>query len=231
VTWEALFLSILPVSLLGAVVGLDMVSFPQIMLSRPLVSATLGGAFVGRAGAGLLIGAVLELIALETLPFGASRYAEWGTAGVVGGVVMAGQPVSSAGGLPVAMFVALATAVFSSRSMVWVRNWNAHEARRLRSEIDAGSPTAIDSLQLRGLTMDLVRGFAVTFVALLVLYPLSHKIVAVWGVDAVHSRAFVTALAATVAAGAIWTLTHRAARAGWLFILGLGAGTVLLLLQ
>lgn len=230
-TWEALFLSILPVSLLGAVVGLDMVSFPQIMLSRPLVSATLGGAFVGRAGAGLLIGAVLELIALETLPFGASRYAEWGTAGVVGGVVMAGQPVSSAGGLPVAMFVALATAVFSSRSMVWVRNWNAHEARRLRSEIDAGSPTAIDSLQLRGLTMDLVRGFAVTFVALLVLYPLSHKIVAVWGVDAVHSRAFVTALAATVAAGAIWTLTHRAARAGWLFILGLGAGTVLLLLQ
>ncbi|MEO6778232.1 MAG: PTS sugar transporter subunit IIC [Gemmatimonadaceae bacterium] len=228
---EALLFDAIPVSLLGAVAGLDMVSFPQMMLSRPLVSATIAGAFVGHPAAGLLIGAVLELIALETLPFGASRYAEWGTAGVVGGVVMAGQPSGSAGALPVAMFVALATAVFSSRSMVWVRTWNARQAKRLRDEIDAGSPTAIDSLQLRGLTMDMVRGFVVTFVALVVLFPLSHKIVAVWGVDAVHSRAVVTALAATVAAGAIWTLTHRAARAGWLFVLGLGAGTALLLLQ
>jgi mannose/fructose/N-acetylgalactosamine-specific phosphotransferase system component IIC len=224
VTTGALMFSIIPVSMLGAVVGLDMVSFPQMMLSRPLVSATLGGAFVGRPAAGLLIGAVLELIALETRPFGASRYAEWGTAGVVGGVVMAGA-------LPVAMFVALATAVFSSRSMVWVRTWNAHEARRMRVAIDAGSPSAIDAVQLHGLTMDLVRGFAVTCIALLALFPLSEKIVAVWSTNAVYSRAVVTTLAATVAAGAIWTLTHRAARAGWLFVLGLGAGTVVLLLQ
>ena len=230
-TAGSLFFSIVPVSLLGAVVGLDMVSFPQMMLSRPLVSATVAGAFVGRPAAGLLIGAVLELIALETLPFGASRYAEWGTAGVVGGVVMAGQTQGAPGALPVAMFVALATAAFSSRSMVWVRTWNAYDARRLRAGIDLGSPDAIDALQLRGLTMDLVRGFAVTAIALLLLFPLSQQIVAVWSVDIVHSRAVVTALAATVAAGAIWTLTHRAARAGWLFILGLGAGTALLLLQ
>ena len=230
-TTGSLLFSVIPVSLLGAVVGLDMVSFPQMMLSRPLVSATLAGAFVGRPAAGLLIGAVLELIALETLPFGASRYAEWGTAGVVGGVVMAGQPQGSAGALPVAMFVALATAVFSSRSMVWVRTWNAHEARRMRAAIDAGAPEVIDSIQLHGLTMDLVRGFAVTCIALLILFPLSQEIVAVWSVDAVYSRAVVTALAATVAAGAIWTLTHRAARAGWLFVLGLCAGTALLLLQ
>jgi hypothetical protein len=79
--------------------------------------------------------------------------------------------------------------------------------------------------------MDLVRGFFVTCVALLLLFPLSQEIVAVWEVNAIYSRAVVTALAATVAAGAIWTLTHRAARAGWLFVLGLGAGTALLLLQ
>jgi mannose/fructose/N-acetylgalactosamine-specific phosphotransferase system component IIC len=231
VTIQSILFSIVPVSLLGAVIGLDMVSFPQMMLSRPLVSATLGGAFVGRPAAGPLIGAVLELIALETLPFGASRYAEWGTAGVVGGVVMAGQPQGAAGALPVAMFVALATAVFSSRSMVWVRTWNAHQARQMRVAIDAGSPSAVDQLQLRGLTMDLVRGFVITFVALVILLPLSQEIVAIWGVNAIYSRAVVTALAATVAAGAIWTLTHRAARAGWLFVLGLGAGTALLLLQ
>ena len=223
--------NVIPVALLGAVVGLDMVSFPQMMLSRPLVSATLGGAFVGRPGAGLLIGAVLELIALETLPFGASRYAEWGTAGVVGGVVMAAQPPDSAGALPVAMFVALATAIFSSRSMVWVRTWNAHVARTMRGAIDDGQPEAIDAVQVRGLVMDLLRGFGVTAIALVVLLPLSEQIVAVWSVSAIYSRAVVTTLAATVAAGAIWTLTHRAARAGWLFVIGLCAGTAVLLLQ
>jgi mannose/fructose/N-acetylgalactosamine-specific phosphotransferase system component IIC len=174
---------------------------------------------------------VLELIALETLPFGASRYAEWGTAGVVGGVVLGGQPVGAPGAQTVATFVALAAAVFSSRSMVWVRTWNAHEARRMRTAIEAGTPAVIDAVQLRGLTMDLIRGFMVTFIALVILFPLSREFVALWGVDAVHSRAVVTALAATVAAGAIWTLTHRVARAGWLFVLGLGAGTALLLFQ
>ena len=34
----------------------------------------------------------LELIALETLPFGASRYPEWGSASVVGGAIFASQP-------------------------------------------------------------------------------------------------------------------------------------------
>ncbi len=226
-----LLLSAIPVALLGGLLGLDMVSFPQVMLSRPLVSATLAGALVGRASAGLLIGIVLELIALETLPFGASRYAEWGTAGAVGGAVYAGQHAGAAGALPVATFAALATAVFSSRSMVWLRMWNARAARRMRDAIEAGSADAVNAVQLRGLGMDYFRGTAVTFIALAVLYPLSEPLVALWRTDAVHSRAVVTALAATVAAGAIWTLCHRAARAGWLFVLGLCAGTAILFLQ
>ena len=44
---------------LGAVVGLDFVSFPQAMLSRPIVAATLAGAICGNAAAGLLAGALL----------------------------------------------------------------------------------------------------------------------------------------------------------------------------
>lgn len=230
-TTAPLLLSVLPVALLGGVLGLDMVSFPQVMLSRPLVSATLAGAFVGSPSAGLLIGAVLELIALETLPFGASRYAEWGTAGAVGGAVYAGQHAGAAGALPVATFAALATAVFSSRSMVWLRTWNASDARRMRAAVDAGSADAVNAVQLRGLTMDFARGTLVTLIALAVLYPLSNQLVALWRTDAVHSRAVVTALAAIVGAGAIWTLCHRAARAGWLFVLGLCGGTAILFLR
>ena len=64
---------LVPVALLGAVLGLDVVCFPQAMVSRPLVAATAAGAFVGYPLQGLLIGVLLELIALETLPFGASR--------------------------------------------------------------------------------------------------------------------------------------------------------------
>ena len=70
-------LEALPIGLLGALLGLDVVSFPQAMISRPIVAATLAGAFIGNPPAGLLIGVVLEMIALDTLPFGASRYPEW----------------------------------------------------------------------------------------------------------------------------------------------------------
>ena len=80
----ALALGLVPLALLGAVLGLDVVSFPQAMISRPLAAATFAGALVGRPGHGLIAGAMLELFALETLPFGASRYPEWGSASVVG---------------------------------------------------------------------------------------------------------------------------------------------------
>ena len=54
---------LLPVVLLGGLLGLDVVSFPQAMVSRPLVAATVAGWLAGNATAGLLIGATLELIA------------------------------------------------------------------------------------------------------------------------------------------------------------------------
>src|SRR5579862_3071025 len=83
-------MTLFPIALLGAIAGLDVVSFPQAMISRPIVAATVGGAFAGNAAAGLLVGAAVELIALETLPVGASRYPEWGSASVVAGALAAG---------------------------------------------------------------------------------------------------------------------------------------------
>src|SRR5204863_7725987 len=89
---EMTLLGAFPIALLGALLGLDVVSFPQMMISRPIVAATLAGALIDNAPAGLLIGVVLEMIALDTLPFGASRYPEWGSAAVVGGALFAAQP-------------------------------------------------------------------------------------------------------------------------------------------
>src|SRR5258708_12757354 len=90
-----------PRSLLGGVLGVDVVCFPQMMYSRPLVAATLAGAFVGDATTGITVGATLELIALATLPFGASRYPEWGSAAVVGGAIPAALHTPRPPALPI----------------------------------------------------------------------------------------------------------------------------------
>ena len=216
--------SVVPIAVLGAVCGLDMVGFPQVMIARPLVSATMAGALLGRPGAGLLMGVVLELIALETLPFGASKYAEWGSAGVVGGAIYAGQPVGTAGAFPVAVLGALLAAMFSSWSMVKARKQNGRYARCMRDSIAQGSASAINAVQLRGLVTDLLRGGVVTLVSLLVFMPMAHWLVMHWKGDRVNSRAFVVALAAMVAAGAVWKLFQTTVRGGWLFLVGLAIG-------
>jgi hypothetical protein len=142
-----LLMNSLPIAVLGGVFGLDMVSFPQAMIARPLVSATLAGAFVGAPSAGLLI---------ETLPFGASRYAEWGSAGTVGGAVFAAQPAGAPGGLPMGVLAALSVAVLSSSSMVALRKENGRYALMMRGAVDAGSSAAVTAVQVRGLIMDML---------------------------------------------------------------------------
>jgi mannose/fructose/N-acetylgalactosamine-specific phosphotransferase system component IIC len=224
-------MSALPVAILGGILGLDMVSFPQIMIARPIVSATVAGAMAGRPEAGLLIGVVLELIALETLPFGASRYAEWGSAGAVGGAVYASQEAGMPAGLPLGMLAALVAAVASSWSMVVLRKLNVRTVRAFRPIVDQGSVDAVTTVQLRGLAFDFLRASLITLVALLVFIPLSHTIVASWSTDLVLSRAVVVSVAATVAASAVWGIFHSAARAGWLFLVGLVVGGLLLTLQ
>src|SRR3954469_273496 len=109
---------ILPVALLGGVMGLDVVCFPQMMFSRPLVAGTVAGAFVGNAAMGVLVGVALELIALATLPFGASRYPEWGSAAVVGGAIAGTLHVQRSGALSIGVLAALATAWVGGMTLV-----------------------------------------------------------------------------------------------------------------
>jgi PTS system mannose-specific IIC component len=221
-------IELLPVALLGGLIGLDVVSFPQAMISRPIVAATLAGAFVGNAAAGALIGVVLELIALDTLPFGASRYPEWGSAGVTGGALFAAEAGKSDGALPAAALAALLTASVSGWSMVVHRKLIARRLERVRDRLEEGSRTALLSLHLGSMTMDLIRGTLVTFLALLILQPIVAAIVATWSVNAATSRAVVVAVGALVGAGALWKIFHGVRSALWLFLGGLAAGLVIL---
>lgn len=221
-------IDLLPIALLGGVLGMDVVTFPQAMISRPIVAATAAGVFIGNAPAGLTMGAVLELLALEMLPFGASRYPEWGSASVVGGSLYAAHPGDPAGALAASLFAALVTALVSGKSMVSLRRFNASLATRSRDALLGGSRDAVNGLQLFGLTADLVRGFLVTLLAMLVFSRLVSVIIAAWGTDATYSRAVVVAIVAAVSAGAIWKNFHTVARARLLFLAGLVVGAALL---
>ena len=223
--------ALLPLGLLGAVLGLDTVCFPQAMLSRPLVAATLGGALIGSPTDGLLVGAALELIALETLPFGASRYPEWGSAAVVGGALFASTPENPAGAMSLALIAALATAWFGGWTMVKLRQRNAIWAAQSRGALDAGSRGAVIGLQLKGMTADLVRGFVLTIAAVALFAPLTEASLAVWTVDARVSRAVAVGIATSVAAGAAWKLFHGTMVARWLFVTGLCVGFAVMVLR
>ena len=223
-----IIVDLLPIALLGGVLGMDVVTFPQAMISRPIVAATLAGAFIGNASAGLVMGAVLELLALEMLPFGAARYPEWGSASVVGGALYASQALEPSGALPASLFAALVAALISGKSMVWLRRLIASIASRERALLQSGSRRAINGLQLYGLTADLIRGFSVTLGAMLVFHPLMKAIVSAWSTDARYSRAFVVAIVAAVSVRAVWKVFHSIPGARFLFVAGLAAGAVVL---
>ncbi|MBI1808447.1 MAG: PTS sugar transporter subunit IIC [Gemmatimonadetes bacterium] len=221
------WLALLPLTLLGAVLGLDVVSFPQAMVSRPIVAATLAGALVGAPLRGLICGVTLELFALETLPFGASRYPEWGSASVVGGAIFAVQDEATAGAMAISVFCALVTASIGGWSMIEHRKLLGRYAGGMREYLARGSSTAVTRLQLRGLTFDLLRGGLLTFVALAVFSPLSTVLFAGWTFSSEVSRGVSVALAGAVGAAAVWKVVHTTKGARWYLLGGFVIGAAL----
>jgi mannose/fructose/N-acetylgalactosamine-specific phosphotransferase system component IIC len=223
------FADVLPIAMLGGLLGLDVVGFPQAMISRPLVAATLSGALVGEAFSGMLIGAALELIALETLPFGAAKYPEWGSAATVGGALFAGHPSHPAGSMTMAVIASIATGWIGAWTMYQLRRLNAHQANRHRSGLDAGARGTIIGLQLTGLSLDVLRGMMLTGIMYLAFHPLMAMVIAVWDMNGMISRSIVVGVAASVAMGAAWKLFHSVPWARWTFVAGLVVGLLLLL--
>lgn len=222
------FADILPIAILGGILGLDVVSFPQAMISRPLVAATLAGALLGEPMGGLFVGAALELIALETLPFGAAKYPEWGSAATVGGALFAAHPTQPAGAMTMAVVAAIATGYVGGWTMFQIRRANARAANQHRAALDAGARGTIIGLQIGGLTLDLLRGTLLTGLAYAALSPLMTMMMAVWDMDGRVSRAIVVGVAASVAMGAAWKLFHSVVWARWMFAVGLGIGLIVL---
>lgn len=222
---------LLPLAMLGGILGLDVVCFPQMMLSRPLVAATLAGAFFGDPTIGLFVGVALELIALATLPFGASRYPEWGSAAVVGGAIAGALESNGTGALTIGVLAGLATAWVGGITLVKLREWNAWLARRRRPALDAGARGTVIGLQLAGLTGDAVRAALLTCISYVVLLPVAEATLGVWSLSEPVSRSVVVGIAAAVAGTAAWTSFHTAGGARWYFAGGLAVGLLILVVK
>lgn len=212
--------------LIGTLCSLDTVSVGQTMMSRPIVSATLAAAALGRAEQGIVIGVVMELFALETMPFGASRYPEWGAAGVVAGATYVLGGAQTAGALALAVIGGLAIAGFGSVTMVWHRRFVAHSAAALRDELFSGSALAVSRLHAAGIASDLFRGAAVTAIGLGLAVLLVNTVLAHWRVSFGASLAWPLIAAAAVGMAAVVRNVRSASGAPWLLVAGIAIGTI-----
>lgn len=151
----------------AGVVGMDEDAWPQVMVARPVVSATLGGWLMGDAAAGFLVGAGLELLFLRHLPFGGVRRPDAGPAGVVAGAAHA----SSAGGTG-----ALVTALLVGWSVAWIGEVGVQGVRRFSDRVlaDEESLAARPALlERRHLMLTAARGLRGAVVAAALLVPAS----------------------------------------------------------
>ncbi|MBM4194569.1 MAG: PTS sugar transporter subunit IIC [Gemmatimonadetes bacterium] len=199
--------------LLGAFCALDTVSVGQVMIARPLCSATFAGALLGRPLDGLVAGAVLELIALETMPFGASRYPEWGSAGVTAGTVVALGGAERPGALAVALFAGLLTAALGSASMVLHRRVVAAAAASLRDHVAAGSARAVSRVHAFGIASDVARGIGVMVLAMAGVGVIAIPILRDWRMPYGPSVAVPVCVAAAVGVAALLRMSGGTTRA------------------
>jgi mannose/fructose/N-acetylgalactosamine-specific phosphotransferase system component IIC len=210
----------------GTLVGLDLVSVPQAMISRPLVAGTVAGWLVGDVEAGLRIGAVFELFALDVLPVGAVRYPDYGPATVAAVALGAGAPWELSLGLSAALGLVLA--VLGGWSLQIVRRWNARAIQRRAAALAAGESSAIRRLQYGALLRDAARGFILTLLGI-VLASTIKDMVRLDRPTAVALTLVAIGSALAAAVNGAFRNSGRSARLKWL-LAGAGLGILLAVL-
>ena len=218
---------VLPLLLWGTLVGLDLVSVPQAMISRPVVTGAVAGALAGDLEAGLRIGVLSELFALDVLPVGAVRYPDYGPATVAAVALGAGTPWEL--GLGISAAFGLVLAVLGGSSLQVVRRWNARAIQRRAAALAAGESNAIRWLQYGAIFRDMVRGFTLTLAGLVLASTISDSI----RLDRETAVAFTLVAIGSALAAAVSSASRssgRGTRLKWL-IAGLGVGIVLAVMR
>ncbi len=213
---------------IGTVAGLDLVSVPQAMLSRPLVAGFLGGLAAGHPLPGLAMGALLELFAFEMLPVGAARYPDWGPAACAAGALAAERGGWNATWMVGVMVVALIAAWLGGLAMRAARRVTAREIRRREAALEAGDPRALMAIQFGGMARDAVRAAALTAFTFLIGERVARAVEAGWRAPQAVADVAVIGTALGVAVWSAWCLYGRGPARRWLATGAVAAGAVLL---
>lgn len=222
---------ILPIELLiallvwGTLVGVDLVSLPQMMIARPLVAGTVAGAILGDIPTGLKLGVVFELLQYDILPVGAVRYPEYGPA-TVAAVATAHSAPGGVLGLGLGALVGLVTGLLGGLTISLLRRVNSRVVHAAVVQLESGDPRALIRVHVGGLLRDALRAALVTAVGLVLAW-LARPLLA----GALSPRdalvLAVATVAAALAAGSAGTLrlVGRGPNLVW-FAAGLGGGIV-----
>jgi PTS system mannose-specific IIC component len=209
----------------GTLVGVDLVSVPQMMIARPLVAGTVAGAILGDLDAGLKIGVVFELLQYDILPVGAVRYPEYGPATV--GAVATAHAAAGALGFGLGTVVGLVTGLVGGISMHLMRRINSRIVHAASPALESGDPRALMRLHVGGVLRDGVRAALVTALGLALAWTVPPHITGVLSPRAATLLA-VAAVASALAAGSAGTirLVGRGPNLAW-FGAALGGGVIL----
>lgn len=212
---------------LGALLGLDAITWPQTMASRPIIASTIGGMLFGDPFSGFVVGAWLELMSCRHPPFGAARYPETGPAALIAGSAYA---LSDTGSMLALLGAGLAG---------WVIGWvGAHSIAllRLHNGRTMGDPAAFggDPAELarrhrRSMRLDGARAAVITG-ALFVPVVLSVRWLESWPPGPAAGRATTTiAVIALAGLAGVGARVLGGRREGWPpFALGAVAGLLLI---
>src|SRR2546426_7308937 len=149
----------------GTLVGLDLISVPQMMIARPIVAGPVAGAILGDVETGLALGVVFELFQYDVLPVGAAGYPEYGPATVA--AVSAAQAGAGTFGLGFGVLVGLTTGLLGGVSLHLVHRLNARAVDAAAPALEAGDPQVLVRLHVAGIMRDAARAALVTGVGLI----------------------------------------------------------------
>jgi hypothetical protein len=212
---------------IGTLLGLDAISWPQSMASRPIVAGTLGGMLFGDPGGGFLVGAWLEIMASRHPPYGAARYPETGPAALIAGAAFA---LSESGSIIALMFCVLAG---------WTIGWvGSHSIALLRRYNDralgdpasfAGDPTELARRHRRSIRLDGARAALVTG-ALFLPVVLAVRVAETWGPGGLGAGLTpVLAVLGLAGLGGVGARLLGGRREGWpTFVIGGAVGLLLI---
>jgi PTS system mannose-specific IIC component len=208
----------------GTLVGVDLVSLPQMMIARPLVAGTVAGAILGDIDTGLKLGVVFELLQFDILPVGAVRYPEYGPATVA--AVATAHASAGVLGLGLGALVGLVTGLIGGVSLHLLRRVNSRVVHAAAATLESGDPEALVRLHVGALLRDGLRAAVVTAIGLGLAW-LARPLLG--GALSFRDATLlaVAAVAAALAAGAAGTLrlVGRGPNLVW-FAAGLGGGLV-----